>query len=407
MCDTFAVTTPTGTLFAKNSDRPVAEPQVLRYKSPRPAGNRLPTQYLKLGEDPGSVGVLLSQPDWLWGAETALSTQRVAVGNEKIWTTDDPASAQPALIGMDLVRLAAEGAKDAAHAVFLIGRFLERYGQGGGGERGDDAATGTEPYWSSFLIADPGTVWQLETSASAWVARELPGGGAISNRLTDDATWERHGGGADPTTWGQRRNPDVPTELADHRLACTSAFVASPGEAPTPADAVAVLRSHGPVPWGDPVGRTRNDGEVVAPPDDVRDDFSGISVCMHVRDYQRTTASLVTWLPADREERPRTVAALGSPCCSIFVPCGTGWMPEVLGHAAPWAGVGGLAAAVEATPDALAEVGMGLDPVEDRIWEQATQRPGRPPLDGGAAWSADVRSALAAAVDRVGAGSGG
>ena len=46
-------------------------------------------------------------------------------------------------------------------------------------------------------------------------------------------------------------------------------------------------------------------------------------------------------------------------------------------------------------------------PVEDRIWEQATQRPGRPPLDGGAAWSADVRSALAAAVDRVGAGSGG
>ena len=134
------------------NDRPVAEPQVLRYKSPRPAGNRLPTQYLKLGEDPGSVGVLLSQPDWLWGAETALSTQRVAVGNEKIWTTDDPASAQPALIGMDLVRLAAEGAKDAAHAVFLIGRFLERYGQGGGGERGDDAATGTAPYWSSFPI---------------------------------------------------------------------------------------------------------------------------------------------------------------------------------------------------------------------------------------------------------------
>ena len=152
---------------------------------------------------------------------------------------------------------------------------------------------------------------------------------------------------------------------------------------------------------------SRNGIEVVAPPEDVRDDFSGISVCMHVRDYQRTTASLVTWLPADREERPRTVAALGSPCCSIFVPCGTGWMPEVLGDAATWAVVGGLADAVEASPDALAEVRMVLDPVEDRIWEQATQRPGRPPLDGGAAWSADVRSALAAAADRVGAGSGG
>ena len=76
MCDTFAVTTPTGTLFAKNSDRPDAEPQLINYEGPRPASNRLATQYLKLGEDPGSVGTLMTQPDWLWGAETALSTQR-------------------------------------------------------------------------------------------------------------------------------------------------------------------------------------------------------------------------------------------------------------------------------------------------------------------------------------------
>lgn len=171
MCDTFAVTTPTGTLFAKNSDRPVAEPQLINYEGPRPASNRLATQYLKLGEDPGSVGTLMTQPDWLWGAETALSTQRVAIGNEKVWTTDDPAAVAPGLIGMDLVRLAAERATDAAHAVLLIGRYLHRYGQGGGGERGDDPSTGTEPYWSSFLIGDPSTVWQMETSGAAWVAR--------------------------------------------------------------------------------------------------------------------------------------------------------------------------------------------------------------------------------------------
>lgn len=42
MCDTFAVTTPTGTLFAKNSDRPVAEPQVLRYESPGPPATGCP-----------------------------------------------------------------------------------------------------------------------------------------------------------------------------------------------------------------------------------------------------------------------------------------------------------------------------------------------------------------------------
>ena len=77
MCDTFAVTTPTGTLFAKNSERPVAEPQLINYEGPRPASNRLATQYLKLGEDPGSVGTLMTQPDWLWGAEM---TTAVTVG---------------------------------------------------------------------------------------------------------------------------------------------------------------------------------------------------------------------------------------------------------------------------------------------------------------------------------------
>ena len=403
MCDTFAVRTPDGTLFAKNSDRPVAEAQLINYDAPRPAGNRLATQYLKLGEDPGSVGTLLSQPDWMWGAETALSNQRVAIGNERVWTTDDPATASAALIGMDLVRLAAERADNAAHAVFLIGRFLERYGQGGGGERGDDPSVGAEPYWSSFLIADPGALWQMETSGEAWVAAELPTGGAISNRLTDRTSWDRHGGGADPDAWAQRRNPDVPTSLADHRLACTSAFVTDPGDAPSPADAVAVLRSHGPDPWGDPISHARNHGDPVPPPDDVGDDFSGVSVCMHVRGYQRTTASMVTWLPADRSERPHTVAALGSPCCSIFVPCGTGWVPEVLGDADAWSAVGAITDAVEATPDALHRVREVLDPVEDRIWAQAAERSGRPPLDGGVAWSMEVRKALATAAGAVGA----
>lgn len=399
MCDTFAVRTPTGTLFAKNSDRPVAEPQLLRWESPRPSGNRLATQYMSLGEDPGSVGTLLSQPDWLWGAETALSTQRVAIGNEKVWTTDDASAVAPALIGMDLVRLAAERADNAAHAVFLIGRFLGRYGQGGGGERGDDPATGTEPYWSSFLVAGPEAVWQMETSGTAWVARELPGGGAISNRLTDKATWDRSGGGADPDAWGKRRNPDVPTGLADHRLACTSAFVAESGMAPSPADAVAVLRSHGQTPWGAPHRR----GSVHPVPEDVRDDFSGISVCMHVRDYQRTTAAMVSWLPVDRSERPFTAAALGSPCCSIFVPCGTGWVPGVLGDARAWGTVSALADAAEGAPEALAQIRTVLDPVEDHIWAHAKERPGRPPLDGGVAWSMEVRAALAEAASAVSA----
>ena len=140
------------------------------------------------------------------------------------------------------------------------------------------------------------------------------------------------------------------------------------------------------------------------PPEDVRDDFSGVSVCMHVRGYQRTTASLATWMPVDREERPLTVAALGSPCCSIFVPCGTGWVPDVLGDSTAWATVAAIADAVEAEPGALAEVRAALDPTEDHIWDQAAERPGRPPLDGGDAWSSEVRAAFEAAATALGVG---
>ena len=42
-------------------------------------------------------------PTWLRGAEHGVNEHRVAVGNEKIWTVDDPRGQPPALLGMDLV----------------------------------------------------------------------------------------------------------------------------------------------------------------------------------------------------------------------------------------------------------------------------------------------------------------
>ena len=52
MCDTFARTGPAGTLFAKNSDRPRDEAQVVRWYPPRPADASLHTQYLTIDDAP-------------------------------------------------------------------------------------------------------------------------------------------------------------------------------------------------------------------------------------------------------------------------------------------------------------------------------------------------------------------
>ena len=71
----------------------------------------LDTQYLRV-PDPGACAFVGSHPTWLWGAEHGVNEHGVAIGNEKIWTVDDPACAPPALLGMDLVRLGLERGHD-------------------------------------------------------------------------------------------------------------------------------------------------------------------------------------------------------------------------------------------------------------------------------------------------------
>lgn len=391
MCDTFAVRVDGGTIFAKNSDRPVDEAQVIAYEVARPARGRLDTQYLHLPSDPGSNGALFSRPDWLWGAETAVSSSRVAIGNERVFTTDDPTEAPAALIGMDLVRLAAERAAGAEHGVKLIGRLLALYGQGGGClAPGEDGAPG-DPYWSSFLIVDPRETWQMETSGRAWVAARSESGGAISNRLSDRTDWDLSGGGADPATWPERRDPTIPTVVADDRLAVTEEFASSKQEGGTAGIDAAIrrLRSHGGTAWGAPPDT--GTPEAIPP---IGDDLGGLTVCMHLSGAERTTSSMVSWLPESIDERPLTFAAVGAPCCSVYLPCGVGWVPGVLSDPRTSRAVGSLAAHVESNPEALADVRATLDPVEAEIREQAAKRPGRPPFDGGQAWSAMVVDAL-------------
>ncbi|HLT69272.1 MAG TPA: hypothetical protein VKZ72_03845 [Acidimicrobiales bacterium] len=406
MCDTACVRRPGGMLFAKSSDRPVDEVQVLRWFGRRPAGEQ-PVQatYVPV-PDAGAAALLGSQPTWMWGFEHGVNEHGVAVGNEKVWTVDDPRAVPPALIGMDLVRLGLERGATADDALDAMTDLLAAHGQGGSGEAGGD-----EPYWSSFLIVDGRGGWVLETSGRSWVAQPVGDGTAISNRLTLTTGWTRSSPDVAPgTNWDERRAPDAPTGIADHRLAATRACVAR-GPEVTPADLVATLRDHGTGPWGAPGWPA---AAPPAPPEDVRDDWSGVTVCMHVRGYQCTTASMVADLPATGGEPVRVWATLGTACTAVFLPVALlpgeagreprAVVPAVLGDADAWRSFSALGRRVEAPGEAgaaaLAAVRAALDPIEAAAWQEADALWGagagpdawQAAADG---WDRAVRSALA------------
>jgi secernin len=371
VCDTLCALGPDRTLFGKNSDRPVAEPQVVEFYPGRAAGNRLRTTYIEI-EDAGAAALLGSRPTWMWGLEHGVNEHRVAIGNEKLYTVEDPRAVEPALVGMDLVRLGLERGADADAALGVMTELLERHGQGGSGEADHD-----EPYFSSFLVADPASAWVLETSGRRWAARRVDDAAAISNRITLGTDWTRASAdlapGSDVDRWRDRA---VPTAIADHRLAATRQCVATGAAALTPGDIVATLRHHGERPWGAP-GSDPED--VSPPPTDVFEDLSGITVCMHVRNYQATSASMVAELPRDPDASMRAWVALGSPCAGVYVPVfPPAGVPRELGDRATWERFAALRSRVEGPEGAqdLAEIRSVLAPLESELWEEADARAG-------------------------------
>ena len=195
MCDTLCARGPAGTVFAKNSDRPPGEVQVTWPFGRRSSnGCTLRTQYLTIG-DTGAHAALLSCPTWIWGAEHGVNEYGVAIGNERVGTTHDAARAKPALTGMDLVRLGLERSRSAAEAVDVMIGLLESCGQGGI----TDAAHG-EAYDSSFLVADPGEAFVLETAGTDYAVAPARGAAAISNRLAIGTEWTRASSAVAPGT---------------------------------------------------------------------------------------------------------------------------------------------------------------------------------------------------------------
>ncbi|HUS24103.1 MAG TPA: C69 family dipeptidase [Candidatus Binatia bacterium] len=179
MCDTQVVVGADAVWFAKNSDREPSEPQpVVRFPAAADSEPRLRVTYLEIGQVPERRAVILSKPAWCWGAEMGVNDAGVAIGNEAIFSRC--VSREPALLGMDLVRLGLERATSAKQAIEVITGLLEQHGQGGPAGYLDKGFC----YDNSFLVADPRQAWVLETAGRQWAARRVESSYAVSNALT-------------------------------------------------------------------------------------------------------------------------------------------------------------------------------------------------------------------------------
>ena len=318
-------------LFAKNSDRPAAEPQPLIQ---RPAqrfapGSRLRCTYVEIPQAVETARLIGSRPYWCWGFEHGLNEHGVAIGNHTVFTRD--ALGAPGLIGMDLVRLGLERARSAQQAAEVITSLAEAHGQGGSGYADKDW-----PYHNSFLIADRREAYRLETSDRRWALRRVTEMDSVSNHLGIGADWDALAEGtiehAVENGWWSEDAPGrfdfaaayrdtslAPEVVSSGRHRRTCELLAAGRGTLTPAQLHTALRDH----YG---GR----GHRAA---DAPDDERFFAVCMHAEPVGTTTASMIARLPADGDDLLRYWGSLGSPCVGVFLPYYVdGELPAILGR---------------------------------------------------------------------------
>jgi secernin len=188
-CDNFVAFPPAApsgcVIFGKNSDRPAGEGQsIRRYPGQEHDLHLNPTvqcSYISIPQASKTYGILLSQLDWMNGAEMGANDCGVVIGNEAVWTQADYEPPKSALVGMDLVRLGLERGATAQEAMECITGLLETFGQSGPCCAQDDPDF---DYHNSFLIVDPTEAWVLETAGRQWVAKRYTKGVCnISNNL--------------------------------------------------------------------------------------------------------------------------------------------------------------------------------------------------------------------------------
>jgi secernin len=299
MCDTLVAVTSDGLLFAKNSDRDPNEAQLLDWvdAAEHAEGSLVTCTWITVPQVPRTHAVLLSRPWWMWGAEMGANQHGVVIGNEAVFTRATPG--EPALLGMDLLRLALERATTAEEAVTVMVSMLERHGQGGPCSHERSGFT----YDNSFLVADPNGALVLETAGREWASEVVRGPGrSISNGLTIPA-------------FALARSRRVRTWVASasRRRSVTEALACA---ARGPADLMEALRSHGR--WSSPRWSPIHGG-LTAP-------------CVHAGGVISSSQTTGSWVSDLRGVPSHWATGTAAPCTSLFKPVDVG-APVDLGPA--------------------------------------------------------------------------
>lgn len=299
VCDTVVKVRDNGVLFAKNSDRDANEAQLLEWHpgARHSPGDTVACTFIEVPQVAQTSAVVISRPWWMWGAEMGANEHGVVIGNEALFTTE-PAG-EPALLGMDLLRLALERSTDAHGAVSVIVGLLERYGQGGSCSYERPGFT----YDNSFLVADPNGAVVLETAGSHHATEEVRTGvRSISNGLTIPGFAERHSKRLRTAVSGCRS-----------RQARTAAAAE---KASGPRDLMTALRDHG--------GRSAPHWSLV--------NGSLAAPCVHAGGLLASSQSTASFVADLGGERLYWATATSAPCTSLFKPVRIG-QPVDLGPA--------------------------------------------------------------------------
>ncbi len=299
MCDTIVSLSDSGVLFAKNSDRDPNEAQMLEWvpAADHPETSVVRCTWIDVPQVKHTHATLLSRPWWMWGAEMGTNEHGVTIGNEAVFTKGLATRARrdgPALLGMDLIRLALERSTTADDAVATIVTLLETHGQGGPCSHEHPRFT----YDNSFMVADRNGAVVLETAGREWEAEPVPDGTvrSLSNALTIPSFARTH-------------SDVLKTRLSDAgaRRRCTTVAA---GGAAKPEQMMSALRSHGSS-GSAVVHYSLLNGAMTAP-------------CMHAGGLVANSQTTASWVSDLRSEPLHWVTGTAAPCTSIFKPVRVG-----------------------------------------------------------------------------------
>lgn len=287
MCDTLVTIGDDGVRFAKNSDRDPDEAQLIDWvpAAEHRAGALVQCTWIRVPQVRSTRAVLLSRPWWMWGAEMGANDRGLVIGNEAVFTRRH--RSEPALLGMDLLRLALERSDDVDSAVETIVGLLERHGQGGPASRDHPGFS----YDNSFLIADAHGAVVLETAGRSWATERVTSGvRSISNELTIAPFAAAH---------SDRLRSRVADARVRRRLTTASGAAAT-----SIPQLFSALRSHGPTPAPD---YSLLNGAMGAP-------------CMHAGGIVANSQTTASWVSLLGDRTQHWVTGTAAPCTSIFKP---------------------------------------------------------------------------------------